>query len=104
MFDPSKLGEMMQQAQQMQDKMQLELKDKLADGQAGGGMVKVQINGLYEVTSVKIDKAAIDPNDVTLLEDLVRAAFGQALARVEEARMENARTMAGAMGIPGGMF
>ena len=98
------IQKLMKQAQQMQDKMQLELKDKLADGQAGGGMVKVQINGLYEVTSVKIDKAAIDPNDVTLLEDLVRAAFGQALARVEEARMENARTMAGAMGIPGGMF
>jgi len=104
MFDPSKLGEMMQQAQQMQDKMQAELKTKTSEGQAGGGMVKVQVNGLYEVLSVKIDKAAIDPNDVSLLEDLVRAAVGQALARVEEARMENARSMAGAMGLPGGMF
>ncbi len=104
MFDPSKLGEMMQQAQQMQEKMQAELKTKTSEGQAGGGMVKVQVNGLYEVLSVKIDKAAIDPNDISLLEDLVRAAVGQALARVEEARMENARSMAGAMGIPGGMF
>ena len=104
MFDPSKLGEMMQQAQQMQDKMQAELKTKTSEGQAGGGMVKVQVNGLYEVLSVKIDKAAIDPNDMSLLEDLVRAAVGQALARVEEARMENARSMAGAMGLPGGMF
>ncbi|HEY1099697.1 MAG TPA: YbaB/EbfC family nucleoid-associated protein [Myxococcota bacterium] len=100
MFDPSKLGEMMQQAQQMQEKMQADLKNKLADGQAGGGMVKVQVNGLYEVTKVSIDKAVVDPTDVPLLEDLVRAAVGQALARVEELRMENARGMAGAMGLP----
>jgi DNA-binding YbaB/EbfC family protein len=104
MFDPSKLGEMMQQAQQMQERMQAELKTKVSEGAAGGGMVKVQVNGLYDVVSVKIDKAAIDPSDPSLLEDLVRAAFGQALARVEEARMENARGMAGAMGLPGGMF
>lgn len=104
MFDPSKLGEMMQQAQQMQERMQADLKAKVSEGAAGGGMVKVQVNGLYDVVSVKIDKAAIDPSDPSLLEDLVRAAFGQALARVEEARMENARSMAGAMGLPGGMF
>jgi DNA-binding YbaB/EbfC family protein len=104
MFDPSKLSEMMQQAQQMQERMQQELKQKVVEGQAGGGMVKVQLNGLYEVQKVAIDKAAVDVNDLSLLEDLVRAAFTQALARVEEARVENARGMAGAMGLPGGMF
>jgi hypothetical protein len=104
MFDPSKLTEMMQQAQQMQERMQQELKQKVVEGQAGGGMVKVQLNGLYEVTRVGIDKAAVDVNDLTLLEDLVRAAFTQALARVEEVRTDNARNMAGAMGLPGGMF
>jgi DNA-binding YbaB/EbfC family protein len=104
MFDPSKLSEMMQQAQQMQERMQQELKQKVVEGQAGGGMVKVQLNGLYEVQKVGIDKAAVDVNDLSLLEDLVRAAFTQALARVEEARVENARGMAGAMGLPGGMF
>jgi DNA-binding YbaB/EbfC family protein len=104
MFDPSKLSEMMQQAQQMQSKMQADLKHQVVEGQAGGGMVKVAVNGLYEVTAVKIDPAVVDPKDCALLEDLVRAAFGQALARVEEARMDNARRMAGAMGIPGGLF
>lgn len=104
MFDPSKLGEMMEQAKQMQDRMQAELKNRVVEGQAGGGMVKVEVNGLYEVTKVAIDKAAIDPNDPSLLEDLVRAAFTAALAKVEEARAENARSMAGAMGIPPGMF
>jgi DNA-binding YbaB/EbfC family protein len=104
MFDPSKLQEMMQQAQQMQSKMQADLKNHVVLGQAGGGMVKVSVNGMYEVTEVKIDAAVVDPKDTGLLEDLVRAAVSQALSRVEEARMENARRMAGAMGIPGGMF
>jgi DNA-binding YbaB/EbfC family protein len=103
-FDPSKLSEMMQQAQQMQSKMQADLKGQTVEGQAGGGMVRVTVNGVYEVTAVKIDPAVVDPKDCALLEDLVRAAVGQALARVEEARLDNARRMAGAMGIPGGLF
>jgi DNA-binding YbaB/EbfC family protein len=104
MFDPSKLQEMMQQAQQMQARMQADLQTRVVEGQAGGGMVKVAVNGLYEVTAVKIDPAVVDPKDTAMLEDLVRAAFAQALARVEEARVDNARQMAGAMGIPGGLF
>ena len=92
---------MMQKAQQMQEQLQQELAQKIVVGEAGGGMVKVVLNGLLEVKSVKIDKAAIDPNDVTLLEDLVRAAVGQALAAAEEARMEHTRKMAGGLGIPG---
>ena len=104
MFDPSKLSEMMQQAQQMQDQMQAALKTKVVEGQAGGGMVKVEVNGLYEVTKVSIDKGVGDPADVTMLEDRVRAAVSSALGKVEEIRMENARSMAGAMGIPGGLF
>ncbi len=104
MFDPSKLSEMMAQAQQMQQRMQDELKTKVMEGQAGGGMVKVLVNGMFEVTKVSIDKSVVDPTDVSLLEDLVRAAVSQALARVEEARTENARAMAGNMGLPGGLF
>ena len=104
MFDPSKLSEMMAQAQQMQQRMQEELKKKIVEGAAGGGMVKVSVNGMFEVTSVKIDPTVVDRADVGLLEDLVKAAVSQALARVEEARMENARAMAGNMGLPGGLF
>jgi DNA-binding YbaB/EbfC family protein len=103
-FDPSKLSEMMAQAQQMQQRMQDDLKKKAVEGAAGGGMVKVSVNGMFEVLSVKIDPAVVDKADVSLLEDLVRAAFSQALVRVEEARAEGARALAGSMGIPGGMF
>jgi nucleoid-associated protein EbfC len=101
MMDPTKLAEMMRQAQQMQERMQEELGRKIVTGEAGGGMVKIVVNGKLEVQSVKIDVAAIDPKDPTLLEDLVRAAVSQALSAVEEARLEHARSMAGNLGLPG---
>ena len=104
MIDPSKLQDLMREAQRQQDKMQQELKAKVLEGHAGGGMVKVTVNGLLEVQRVSIDKAAVDPNDLSLLEDLVRAAVAQAIQRAEELRMEQARSMAGNLGLPGGMF
>lgn len=104
MIDPSRLQDMMREAQRMQERMQQELKTKVVEGQAGGGMVKVALNGLLEVQSVKIEKGAVDANDVTLLEDLVRAAVAQAIQRAEEARMEHTRSLAGNLGLPSGMF
>jgi DNA-binding YbaB/EbfC family protein len=104
MIDPSRLQEMMREAQRMQERMQQELKTKVVEGQSGGGMVKVSLNGLLEVQAVKIEKGAVDPNDVTLLEDLVRAAVAQAIQRAEEARMEHTRSLAGNLGLPTGMF
>lgn len=100
-MDPTKLAEMMRQAQQMQEKMQAELAQKVVTGEAGGGMVRVVVNGMLEVKSVKIDATAIDPKDPTLLEDLVRAAVSQALQAAEEARLEHTRQMAGNLGLPG---
>lgn len=104
MIDPSRLQEMMREAQRLQERMQQELKAKSVEGQSGGGMVKVTLNGLLEVQSVRIDKAAVDANDLSLLEDLVRAALAQAIQRAEEARMEHTRSLAGNLGLPGGMF
>ncbi|HEY4220390.1 MAG TPA: YbaB/EbfC family nucleoid-associated protein [Myxococcota bacterium] len=101
MIDPSKLAEMMQKAQEMQEQMTRDLQQKTIVGESGGGMVRVVLNGMMEVKSVKIDKAAIDPSDPSLLEDLVRAAVSQAIAQAEEARMESTRSMAGGFGIPG---
>ncbi len=101
MIDPQKLAEMMQKAQEMQEQLKRDLQQKTVVGEAGGGMVRVVLNGMMEVKSVKIDKAAIDPADPTLLEDLVRAAVGQAIAAAEEARVEHTQQMAGGLGIPG---
>jgi DNA-binding YbaB/EbfC family protein len=104
MLDPEKLQEMMRQAQQMQQRVQDELRQRTVEGQAGGGMVTITMNGLFEVAAVKIDPKVVDPKDTALLEDLVRAAVSQATAKVEEARMEQARGMASAFGIPPGMM
>lgn len=101
MMDPSKLAEMMRQAQQMQEQMQQELAQKTVVGEAGGGMVRVVVNGMLEVKSVKIERSVIDPSDPTLLEDLVRAAVSQAIAAAEEARLEHTKKMAGNLGLPG---
>jgi hypothetical protein len=100
MFDPSKLQEMMQQAQQMQDQAQAQLKARTVEGTAGGGRVRITLNGLSEVRGVHIDPSVVDAKDVAMLEDLVRAALGVALARIEDLRAEQARQMAGAMGMP----
>jgi nucleoid-associated protein EbfC len=101
MIDPQKLAEMMRQAQQMQERLQEELGGKSVTGEAGGGLVKVVMNGLLEVKSVKIDPSAIDAKDPTLLEDLIRAAVSQAVEGAEALRMEQTRQMAGGLGIPG---
>jgi len=103
-LDPSKLADMMRQAQEMQQRVQDELRQKSVEGQAGGGMVVVRMNGLYEVQSLKIDPKIVDPKDTALLEDLVRAAVSSCNAKVEEARLEQARGMASAFGLPPGMM
>ncbi len=101
MMDPTKLAEMMRQAQQMQEQMQRDLAHMTVVGEAGGGMVRVVVNGMLEVKSVKIEKSVIDPSDATLLEDLVRAAVAQAIAAAEAARLEHTKKMAGNLGLPG---
>lgn len=104
MIDPEKLAQMMQQAQNVQRQMQENLQQVRVEGQSGGGMVKVAMNGAFEVLELKIEPSVVDPSDIGMLEDLVRAAVNDAVARAEDARMEQARNMAGQLGIPPGMF
>lgn len=101
MLDPTKLNEMMQQAQRMQDEMMAELRKKTVEGTSGGGLVAVTFNGLYEPTHVRIDPAALKQADAELLADLVRAAIANATQKVEEARAEHARGLAQGLGFPG---
>jgi hypothetical protein len=81
------LSKLLKQAQQMQaqvSKAQEQLKNAEVEGAAGGGMVKVRMNGSQELLSVTIDKQAVDPSDVEMLEDLVMAAFKNAQEKVAE--------------------
>ena len=82
------LDALFQQAQQIQEQMreaQERLAQKTVTGSAGGGMVVVTANGKGEIQTVRIDKQAVDPRDVPMLEDLVLAAVSSALRAAQEA-------------------
>lgn len=81
------LGALLQQAQAMQQAVaeaQEAVAEQVVEGQAGGGVVKVRATGSLTIDSVSIDPGAIDPDDVSLLEDLVVAATNDALARAQD--------------------
>ncbi len=94
------IQKMMAQAQAMQAKVQAELEEMRVESSAGGEMVKVVLSGTKEIQSVKIDKAAVDPEDVETLEDLVLAALREASRRVDEAVQKKTASMLGGM-MPG---
>jgi len=99
------LGQLMKQAQQMQSKM-AELQEKLAghelEGQAGGGMVRVTVNGKNEVKSVKIEPSLLEPNEAEVLEDLILAAFNDARGKVERYSQEAMQELTGGLDLPAG--
>ena len=74
------LGALQSQLQQAQDK----LGDVEATGSSGGNMVRVTMNGKFEVVDVKLDPLCVDNRDVPMLEDLIKAACRDALAKVQE--------------------
>ncbi len=98
------MQKMMKELQKMQGKMakvQSEMEGAIFEAEAGGGMVKLAMNGKYEVQSVKLAKDAVDPNDVEALEDLLLAAFNSCKAKVDEASQEKMGGLTKGMGIPG---
>ena len=92
----AKISQAMQQVQ----KAQADLAEKTAEGTAGGGMVHVVLTGGMKVESLKIDKDAVDPDDVEMLEDLVTAALNEALAKVQSMQMGQLAGIAGSI-LPG---
>jgi len=100
------LGDLMKQAQMMQEKMakaQQEAALKVVDASAGGGMVVVTANGKMEILSVKIEKEVVNPDDVDMLQDLVAAAVNEALKKAQDAMNEEMGKITGGLGLPGGM-
>jgi len=97
-------GSMMKQAQKMQTKMaamQEELKNEQLEASAGGGMVKVKITGDVQVVSITIDPAAVDPEDVEMLQDMVTAAVNEAIRSAQELAAARMNDITGGMNIPG---
>ena len=105
MFDQLKnLGSMMQQAQQIQGRMQ-EAKEKVGElrveGIAGGEMVKVEATGDMKIVAVHIEQSLLETQDRELLEQLVTAATNQALQKAKDAAAQAMSDVAGGMDIPG---
>jgi DNA-binding YbaB/EbfC family protein len=71
------------------------------EGTAGGGMVKAEMSGNKELISITIDKEAVDPDDVEMLQDLVKAAVNEASRKVDEEMQSSMGAMTGGMKIPG---
>jgi DNA-binding YbaB/EbfC family protein len=97
-------GKMMKQVQQTQAKMaavQEELAGETVEASAGGGMVKVTMSGDMQVKGVSIDPAAIDPDDVELMQDMIAAAFNEALRAAQELANQKMSAVTGGLNIPG---
>ncbi len=102
---PGNMNNLMKQAQKMQRQMeesQKDLETKEFVAKAGGGAVEVTVTGSKEVTKVKLDKEAVDPEDSEMLEDLIMAAVNEALRMAEEANAEVMSKMTGGLGLGGG--
>ena len=90
------LAKISQMQEQMQ-KAQEEIENRVATGTSGGGAVKVEISGAYKVQSIKIEPDVIDPDDLSMLEDLVAAAVNDALTEVQGFHAENAASLTGGL-------
>jgi DNA-binding YbaB/EbfC family protein len=101
------VNKLLQQAQQMQaqmEKAQAELANEVVEASAGGGMVSVKATGALEVTEIRIDPKAIDPDDPELLADMVMAAVNEALRAAQnlaESKLGGAVGGLGGLGLPG---
>jgi len=97
------IGGMVKKMQNDLARMQEELKEKIVEGSAGGGIVTAMANGRQEILSVKIEPQAVSPEEVDMLEDLIIAAVNQALKKSRELAQEEMKKITGGLGlnIPG---
>jgi len=83
------IQQMMKQAQQMQERLQKQMMELRVEGNAGGGMVTVVVNGAKQVQSIRIDPEVVSKDDVEMLQDLIVAALNDAHRKADEALTQN---------------
>ncbi len=104
---PGNMNNLMKQAAKMQkqvEETQMLLEMKEYEAQAGGGVVKVKINGQKEITEVHIEPELVDPEDIETLEDTILAAVNEAIRMQAEDEKNELGKITGGMGGLGGMF
>lgn len=98
------MNNLMKQAQKMQEqmeKMQAEIENKHFTGTAGGGAVRITVNGKKQVLDIQIEQDVVDPDDVEMLQDLILTACNQALQTADEATTSAMKKLTGGLNMPG---
>jgi len=98
---------MMKKVQKMQAemlKLQEELKTRTIETTTGGGAVTLVVNGKKELESIKIDPAAVDPEDVEMLQDLLVTAVNDGMRKIDEMTEKEMSKVTGGMKLPGGLL
>ena len=98
------MGNLLKQAQEMQSRMakiQEELAQKTVDGSAGGGMVRVTVNGQLALTAIKIDPTVINSEEKEMLEDLIMAAINDGMRKARDMASVEMSKITGGLKIPG---
>ncbi len=101
---PQNMNGMMKQVQKMQEEMtalQTELEEREYEVSAGGGMVKVKINGKREILHIDIQPDIVDPEDIETLSDVVTAAVNEAIKKVDSTSESEMQKITGGLSIPG---
>lgn len=100
----SNMGNIFKQAQKLQakiEKIQAELEEKTVEATAGGGMVRVRVNGKQEIISIHIEPEVIDPDDPEMLQDLIVAAINEGLSKAKKLVSEEMKKLTKGISIPG---
>ena len=101
---PTNMQGLMKQAQKMQEDMaalQEDLDSRVYDISAGGGAVKVQINGKMEIQNIEIDPDVVDPDDVETLQDILVAGVNEAIKQVSDTNSAEMSKITGSLSMPG---
>lgn len=104
---PANMNHMIRQAQKMQEDMaalQADLDAREYDISAGGGMVKIKINGQKEILEINISPEIVDPDDTETLSDILIAGVNEAIKKVEDTNASEMQKITGGLGLPGGLF
>ena len=98
------MNNLLKQAQQMQQKMstlQKELETRELEVSSGGGMIKIKINGKQELLELTLNKECVDPNDVEMLEEIIKTGINQAVKESQDMVSSAMSKITGGMNIPG---
>jgi DNA-binding YbaB/EbfC family protein len=95
------MQQMMKQAQQMQERLQKQMADARVEGNAGGGMVTVVMNGAKQVQSIAIDPEVVSKDDVEMLQDLIVAALNDAHRKADDEMQKSMGGLMGGLKLPG---